>query len=711
MRLLASRCGRLLCSAVLVALIAACACSGAGAELLWANTNSAVGMGNPDGGHVVSDLGNIGSFSGDIAVDGNEVYWPQANGRVGRAEISGSHLIHIDTSFLTGGYSNTGGVAVSGEFIYWDNSRGIGRAELNGSHVDPTFISDRGTSSDSLTISGDHLYWTDECDTIDRAQLNGAHAASHIVRITGITPYVGGNSDGDTCDANEVAVSGSYVYWAGDALIGRLKLDGSHASDIDRTFIHTANRVVNKEGGEGPAKVVIEGDHIYWGNDPAIGRAQIDGGHSASHINQNFIDHNSNPAGLAVGLAPDDVSPPTISGTAKQPHVLKEAHGTWLGNPAAYSYRWERCNSAGHDCKAIAGATGRRLSIGSELAGMRLRVIETAHNVWGESSSTSAATAVVRPLAPANLTAPQIDVQVGVAHIEPDDTLHEVHGTWSNHPLTGYRYQWADCYGGSCTPITGATGQSYTLTSNDVGNTIIVEESALNLGGTGGPVSSGATVIVWPNPPASSSAPSMAGDLTAGQVLTEVHGVWSGSPTSYNYQWEDCNTVGAECVPIPGAIDQTYTLAASDVGDTIVVQESGVNVAGTAAPVSSMASGVVAPSTSHLAPTAPKISLAPVITGVAAIDQTFTASTGAWEGTPALSYAFQWQACVSASSCQDITGATGSTFMTTTAQGGMDIRVGVTATGDVAPPGVAYSAEAAISAAPVIPCQSCHPSP
>ena len=711
MKLLASRYGRLLLSVVVMALVAGWACSGAGAELLWSNLSGTIGMGDQDGGHVVRDLLDVGNSLSDVAVDGNQVYWTHGSGQVGRAEISGSRLIHVNSRFLAGpGFA--AGIAVAGEFIYWGNSQGIGRAELNGSHVDADFIHDASIEGDSLTISGDHLYWTDNCDTIIRGQLNGSHAASHIDRIAQITPYIGGLSDGNVCDANQVAVSGSYLYWAGDALIGRLKLSGSHASHIDRTFIHTVSQS-NREGGDGPAAVVIDGNHLYWDNDAAVGRAQIDGSHSASHVEQNFIHDNANPLGLALGLAPDDVSPPTISGTAKQPDVLKEAHGAWLGNPS-YSYRWESCELGGRGCTAITGATGRTLSVNSGLAGHRLRVIETARNVWGSGSSASAATAVVLPLAPANLTPPQIDVQVGVAHIEPGDTLNEVHGTWSNQPLTGYRYQWADCYGGSCTPIAGATGQSYTLTGNDVGDTIIVDESAVNLGGTGGPANSSATTAVWPNPPVNSSAPSMAGDLSAGQVVTEVQGVWSGSPTSYTYEWEVCNSVGAVCVPIAGATAQTYMLTTSDVGDTIVVQESAGNVAGTGAPASSMASGVVG-SGSPVTPVAPMISLPPVIAGVGVVGQTFTASTGAWEGTPELSYTYQWQVCDSAGTCQDITGATSATFTTTTAQGGMDIRVAVTASNetgrDIVQSGVADSAEAAISASPVIPCASCHPSP
>jgi hypothetical protein len=87
-----------------------------------------------------------------------------------------------------------------------------------------------------------------------------------------------------------------------------------------------------------------------------------------------------------------------------------------------------------------------------------------------------------------------------------------------------------------------------------------------------------------------------------GQKLTETHGSWANSPTSFSYQWEDCDSSGGSCRAISGAIGQTYKLASSDVGDTIRVTETASNAGGVSAPASSVASGIV------LAPPAPKIS-------------------------------------------------------------------------------------------------------
>jgi hypothetical protein len=81
-------------------------------------------------------------------------------------------------------------------------------------------------------------------------------------------------------------------------------------------------------------------------------------------------------------------------------------------------------------------------------------------------------------------------------------TLTESHGVWSNSP-TAYTYQWEDCdpSGQSCAPISGATGQTYTLTAGDVGDTIRVQEVASNAGGPGQPAQSAPTAAVSPLTP------------------------------------------------------------------------------------------------------------------------------------------------------------------------------------------------------------------
>ena len=90
-------------------------------------------------------------------------------------------------------------------------------------------------------------------------------------------------------------------------------------------------------------------------------------------------------------------TPPTILGTATEGQTLTESHGSWSNGPTGYSYAWQRCNSVGNSCQAIAGATAQTYKITAADVGRTLRVQETASNVSGAGSpALSSATTVVR---------------------------------------------------------------------------------------------------------------------------------------------------------------------------------------------------------------------------------------------------------------------------------------------------------------------------
>ena len=92
--------------------------------------------------------------------------------------------------------------------------------------------------------------------------------------------------------------------------------------------------------------------------------------------------------------------------------------------------------------------------------------------------------------------------------------------------------------------------------------------------------------------PVNGVLPVVSGVAGEGQVLSAGSGSWSGSPTSYSYQWQDCGSSGASCVAVAGATASTYLLGAGDVGHTVRVVVTAVNGAGSAS-VSSAATGVV----------------------------------------------------------------------------------------------------------------------
>ncbi|MFM6940559.1 MAG: LamG-like jellyroll fold domain-containing protein [Candidatus Planktophila sp.] len=116
----------------------------------------------------------------------------------------------------------------------------------------------------------------------------------------------------------------------------------------------------------------------------------------------------------------------------------------------------------------------------------------TQAEVTSDYNSTSARYAATPtcpvPAAPTNSLAPSISGTTAYAGV-----LTATNGTWSSNP-TGYTYQWqsSSTANGTYANISGATSQSYTLTTADIGNYLKVNVTATNAGGSNS-VLSGAT--------------------------------------------------------------------------------------------------------------------------------------------------------------------------------------------------------------------------
>ncbi len=378
----------------------------------------------------------------------------------------------------------------------------------------------------------------------------------------------------------------------------------------------------------------------------------------------------------ALPVAPVDLVPPPVTGTAQEGQTLSVSTGTWAGSPTSYAYQWQDCNAGGEACSSIAGATASSYKLAGGDVGHTVRVMVKASNAGGSGEASSAATAVVvapPPAAPTNTVAPSV---TGAA--QEGQTLSASTGTWSGSP-TSYAYQWRDCntVGEACSSIAGATGSSYKLAGGDVGHTVRVMVKASNAGGSG-EASSMATAIVVVAPPAAPAntvLPSVSGTAQEGQTLSASTGTWSGSPTSYAYQWQDCNTGGEACSSIAGATASTRVLAPGDVGHTVRVVVKASNAGGSGEASSAATAVVVVPP-----PAAPTNTVAPSVTGTAQEGQTLSASPGTWSGGPT-SYAYQWQDCNAlGEGCVSIAGATSVTYKLTASDVAATVRVVVTAT-------------------------------
>jgi YVTN family beta-propeller protein len=305
----------------------------------------------------------------------------------------------------------------------------------------------------------------------------------------------------------------------------------------------------------------------------------------------------SPPSALVTSTTPpENVAPPAILGSPQTGHQLSASPGTWSGAPASFAFRWKRCNAVGARCKRIAAATAPTYAPIARDVGRTLRVAVIAANEAGRSApALSPPSGVVsgpgqRP--PVDLMPPTI---TGVAR--SGQTLTASPGTWANGP-TSFSYQWQRCNasGGRCATVAGATSPQYALGAGDVGSTLLVSVIGSNSAGNSAPaVSAPSAVVTGPvgEVPANLAPPQISGAGLVGSLLGASPGTWSGSPTSFEYEWQRCSRRGARCAAIPGANAASYLLGALDVGATLRVSVVAVNAAGHSSPARSAPSQIV----------------------------------------------------------------------------------------------------------------------
>jgi hypothetical protein len=273
----------------------------------------------------------------------------------------------------------------------------------------------------------------------------------------------------------------------------------------------------------------------------------------------------------------------SISGTATQGQTLT-ASNTIVDDDGkgAVSYQWLA------DGVVISGAAASTFTLTKAQVGKAISVVASYIDGLGKTESmTSAATGAV-----ANLN----DLPTGSVTIsgtaKQGQTLTAANTLADADGMGTVSYQWK----ANGTSIGGATGSTYLLTESEVGKTITVLASYIDLSGTAESVASAATtaVINLNDAPqgslsisggtGTSGAPKQGDTLTVStSALSDADGLGT-----FSYQWH------ADGNPISGATSASLALTQAQVGKLITVTASYTDGHGTAEAVTSAATVAVA---------------------------------------------------------------------------------------------------------------------
>lgn len=259
--------------------------------------------------------------------------------------------------------------------------------------------------------------------------------------------------------------------------------------------------------------------------------------------------------------APINLALPLLNNTApSEGDTLTCSQGLWETKygTIAYAYQWYS------DTSPIDGASNASYVTQTSDVGHALRCAVTATNSAGAPTVYCVPTSMVGSLVPTNTVAPTISGTLGV-----EQTLTAAPGAWTGTP--SYTYQWLR----DITPISGATGGTYTLINSDVGSTLAVAVTGTNAHGTA-TAQSAPTAMVTSGAPVNRQKPNLDNQFPfIGDTIHCSEGVWNPAADSLAYQWY------GNGVAISGATGTSYTVLSGDSGKTITCGVTPTSASGT----------------------------------------------------------------------------------------------------------------------------------
>ena len=235
-----------------------------------------------------------------------------------------------------------------------------------------------------------------------------------------------------------------------------------------------------------------------------------------------------------------------------------------------------------------------------------------------------------------------------------------------------YSYQWIRNEGKTDTDIDGETDPTYTPSDSDVGKTLKVRVLFADDARNQKALTSAATAAVAAaDNRAATGLPTISGTVQVEETLTaDTSGIADEDEltnVSYSYQW----IAGGS--DIDGATGSTYTLTASEQGQTIQVRVSFTDDRNNAETLTSEATGAVAAADNRAATGLPTIG------GTAQVEETLTADTTGIadeDGLTNVSYSYQWIRS-NGTTDTDLAGEESSTYTLVAADEGKTIKVKV----------------------------------
>jgi hypothetical protein len=212
---------------------------------------------------------------------------------------------------------------------------------------------------------------------------------------------------------------------------------------------------------------------------------------------------NSLASNSAISLGTDLVSAPptvatpslTVTGTAAVGQALAYSTSSlWNGFPTVTpSYQWYRCLKAVNaakvlnttplrDCTAIDGATSSPYTLVSADSGTFITVASTGTNTGGTLVLWAKSTTAVGSI-PFNSTRPTMSSSTNFFAVGSTITATSTAAHWTGSPIPKLTFQWQKYVDSTWVPITGATKNTFKLTTNETGFDIRVAVTGTNIHG------------------------------------------------------------------------------------------------------------------------------------------------------------------------------------------------------------------------------------